>query len=168
MTIDVVYADENDNEIGSGSIGNAIDNGIAVRICRIFIRNDEAKLLIQKRSDNHLSLPGRWDQSAAGHVDAGETYEQAALRELKEEMGIIGVELTELNKFYTEETDESKVKKRFNKIFMGIYNGKVTIDNDEVSDYEWIETAELERRMLQKPDSFTEGFIEAFKIYKAL
>jgi isopentenyldiphosphate isomerase len=163
--MNVVYVDEKDQEIGSGSIADAIENGIRVRIARVFLTNSEGELLIQKRADSMNSLPGKWDQTAAGHVDEGEVYTEAAARELLEEMGISGVGLHETATFYTEETDESKTKKRFNKIFVGTYNGEVAIDNDEVSGYKWIDPEELEKQMSESPQNFTDGFIEAFKVY---
>lgn len=160
--MNIVYVDENDVVVGSGSISNAIDNGIIHRIARVFITNSEGQLLIQKRSDKHLSLPGRWDQSAAGHVDEGESYEQAAERELWEEMGIKNVLLKEIDHYYADEKDESKTRKRFNKVFWGTYNGQPVIDGHEVSDYEWVEPKEIAKYMKLKPENYTQGFIEAF------
>jgi len=94
------------------------------------------------------SLPGRWDQTAGGHVDEGEDYKTTALRELAEEMGIEGVELNEVVIFYSEEKDEKKVKKRFNKIFTGVYDGEVEIDNDEV-DFQWMSLVNVWRKSLK-------------------
>lgn len=51
----------------------------------VFVRG---KLLLQKRSATKDTFPDTWTCSVTGHVDAGETYEQAALRELQEEAGI--------------------------------------------------------------------------------
>lgn len=44
--------------------------------------------LMQKRSMNKDSFPGRWDTSSAGHIPAGCEPLESALRELKEELGI--------------------------------------------------------------------------------
>jgi isopentenyldiphosphate isomerase len=164
--MNVVYVDSKDNVVGAGSIANAVDTGIVVRISRVFLQNSKGELLLQKRADTMSALPGRWDQTAGGHVDEGEDYKTAASRELAEEMGIEGVELSEVATFYSEEKDEEKIKKRFNKIFTGVYNGEVKIDNDEVADFQWISIDELSKRMLHNPDDFTDGFIEAFKTYQ--
>lgn len=45
-------------------------------------------ILLQKRSQNKDSYPGRYDISSAGHIRAGEDHMESALRELKEELGI--------------------------------------------------------------------------------
>ena len=44
-------------------------------------------MLIQQRTLEKIIWPGRWDVSAAGGVDAGETSRQAAEREVREELG---------------------------------------------------------------------------------
>ncbi|MFM2381971.1 MAG: hypothetical protein RLZZ76_738 [Candidatus Parcubacteria bacterium] len=45
---------------------------------------------------NHSNMPGRWDNSAAGHVDAGEDYSRAVLREAEEEIGVRGITVRNL------------------------------------------------------------------------
>ena len=165
MSKDVLYVDADDKIIGSGSISNAVENGIIVRIARIFLTNSKNELLIQKRSPTVRSVPNRWDQTAAGHVDADESFDTAAARELQEEMGITGVELNLLTKYYTEETDEELTKKRFNAIYTGVYNGEVSIDHDEVSDYAWVSQESLVNRMKSDPNEYTDGFVEAYNKY---
>lgn len=61
---------------------NLLHNEIAV-----FIINDNKQVLLQKRSANKRFHPNKW-ALCAGHVDADESLETAALRELKEEVGI--------------------------------------------------------------------------------
>jgi len=68
----------------------------------------------------------------------------------------------------TVETDEAKTKKRFNKIFTGIYDGEVKIDNEEVTDFQWVHPDELSKWIQQKPDDFPDGFIQGFKIYQKI
>ena len=46
------------------------------------------QLLLQKRSRNKDSHPGCYDISSAGHIPAGSDFEDSALRELKEELGV--------------------------------------------------------------------------------
>ncbi len=57
------------------------------------VRKKEGRMqvLLQKRSQNKDSFPGCWDTSSAGHLDAGEGFDEAALRELEEELGVSGV-----------------------------------------------------------------------------
>lgn len=58
------------------------------RTVHVWVRNSAGELLLQKRSASKETHPGMWDISAAGHVAAGELSENAALRELREELGL--------------------------------------------------------------------------------
>ena len=57
------------------------------------IREKEGRvqILLQKRSQNKDSFPGKFDTSSAGHIQAGDEPLESALRELKEELGISAV-----------------------------------------------------------------------------
>lgn len=160
----IVFVDKNDNVIGAGSKEEAWEKGIIHRIARIFLFNPKGELLITKRADNLSSLPGKWDQSAAGHVDEGEDYATAAKRELAEEVGVKNVELTEREKFFTDETDETgKIKKRFSMIYTGVYDGEIKFNPEEVSTIRWILPDELSAWMNEHPEEFTVGFIKNFR-----
>lgn len=50
--------------------------------------NSNLEVLLQKRSNNKDSFPGYLDAACTGHVDAGEEYLEAAIRELEEEVGL--------------------------------------------------------------------------------
>jgi 16S rRNA (adenine1518-N6/adenine1519-N6)-dimethyltransferase len=125
--------------------------------------------LIQKRANHIISMPGRWDQSAAGHVDAGEYYATAAKRELMEEMGIENTALVERGRLFSDERDEpDKIKKRFSMLYTGTYNGEAKPNAEEVSEVRWIGQEELGAWMEARPDDFTQGFIENFKYLQSL
>ena len=44
---------------------------------------------LQKRSPNKDTFPGRWDISAAGHIESGDESRSTAVRELAEELGVV-------------------------------------------------------------------------------
>ena len=54
----------------------------------LLIKNEEGKLWIPRRCNSRPILPGYLDGSVVGHVQAGETYQQAMIREAQEEVGI--------------------------------------------------------------------------------
>lgn len=64
------------------------DPSLIHRSVMILIFNDKDEILWQKRSQGKDLYPGQWGPSASGHVDAGEEYDRAAARELKEELGV--------------------------------------------------------------------------------
>ncbi len=68
----------------------AVEVSIAVGLLR-----QQGRLLLGKRSAHRRAYPGVWDLPG-GHVEAGETIEQALVRELREELGVTPTEWREL------------------------------------------------------------------------
>ena len=87
---DVVVVNDSDEVIGTMPREEAHMKGVPHRISVIYIENAKNEILVQTR------MSGSLDHSCAGHLDPGETYEQAAYRELKEELGIEGTTIKEI------------------------------------------------------------------------
>lgn len=66
--------------------------GALHRSAHILIYNSKGEILLQLRSKNKKSHPNTWDVSAAGHVEEGENPIVTALREMKEEIGLLADE----------------------------------------------------------------------------
>ncbi|MBS3732341.1 MAG: NUDIX domain-containing protein [Desulfobacterales bacterium] len=64
------------------------DNRLLHRVVHVLVFDRRGRLLLQKRSMQKQVAPGRWDTSVGGHVDFGETVEEAMHREMSEELGI--------------------------------------------------------------------------------
>jgi len=164
----ITYVDSSDKIIGYGSRDEAINDGIIHIIVRLLVFNSNGEILIQKRS-HKVKMPNKWDQSAGGHVDEGEGYEAAGKRELLEEMGIETDNISFITKFYTEKRDSDGVTRRFNSLFaLHGYDGKITVDNDEVSGYKWISPEKLARWMSERLEDFTAGFLKTYDEYSNL
>lgn len=62
--------------------------GLWHRCIVVAILNDKNEILLQQRSQEKLTNPGKWDVAAAGHVDAGEDALSTVIRETSEEIGV--------------------------------------------------------------------------------
>jgi len=164
----IIFVDKDDNPIGAGTRQEASEKGLICRIARTFVFNSKGQLLLQKRGPN-VSIPNKWDDSAAGHVDEGEEYLAAAHREIGEELGIHNAELTEVKKYYTERFDPSDnrvVGRRFNALYKTVYDGEITPDPKELAGVQWIELLDLKKWLEEKPDDFSPGFRDSFKEFQ--
>ncbi len=80
--------DEHDRVIGVETRANVHAKNLFHRAVHIFVFLKNGEILLQQRSLKKDTAPGLFSTSCAGHVDSGENYENAALRELREELGI--------------------------------------------------------------------------------
>lgn len=146
----ILIVDENDNPIGSSTAEEARAKGLYHRICRVVLKNEKGQFLLQLRSPNKSFYPNRWTDSASGHVDVGETYEEA----------VVG-------KFLSTHTNDGIVTPVFNGVFEGRISSDQTIilKSDEVSDTRWIDFEALKEEIETSADNFTPGFIDSFNEY---
>ncbi|HWB34128.1 MAG TPA: NUDIX domain-containing protein [Candidatus Paceibacterota bacterium] len=158
----IIYVDQDDNVVGAGPIAEADARGVGRRIVRIYIYNSKGEILVQRRSERMQYMPGRWDQSVAGHVDVGEDYEAAAYRELKEELGLSGVALQEVKKIRTQHNGIPEIFIH-HMIYKGISDGPFLLDKEEVAEIKWVAPTDLHAWVEKDPEAFTPGFLATYK-----
>jgi isopentenyldiphosphate isomerase len=72
----------------------------------IWFYTSEGFILLQQRAASKVICPLLWDVSVAGHIDAGETLTSGAVREIKEEIGLI-ISESDLHKISVSESFQS-------------------------------------------------------------
>ncbi|MFB8026126.1 MULTISPECIES: NUDIX hydrolase [unclassified Streptomyces] len=87
--LDIV--DENDEVVGQASRGEATARGLRHRCVFIEARDPEGRLFVHRRTATKLVFPSHHDMFVGGVVGAGESYDEAALREAEEELGVSGL-----------------------------------------------------------------------------
>ena len=156
----IQIVDENNEPTRGATKQEAWKKGLIHRVVRISIFDEAGRLLVQKRSTQKELFPGRWDNSAAGHVDVGETYEQAALRELSEELGLKGVKLHRIGDYYVEVTDDWRHMKRFTRSYKIVLKNSLPsfhLPEDEVESVEWMDLAAVKKLVANNPGQVTDG-----------
>lgn len=158
---DVVVVDENDEVVGTMPISEAHANGTLHRISIVYVENNKGEILIQSRVDGFL------DHSAAGHVDPGESYEEAAQRELFEELGIKDVELKYVghSRTWKEKYPEEGVSHVFD-VFKCVGDPE-ELQVDEVKNVYWVRPHDVLDDMKKNESKYCGGFVESLKIYLA-
>lgn len=154
----ILIVDERNNPVGEADMFDAWEQGLIHRIARVMVEDEKGRVLLQKRTADMKMYPNCWDNSAAGHVDAGESNEVAAARELEEELGLVG-DLEEAGSYFTSAQHDDKVVKRFNHVYKTIVDStvKTTLEPDEVTEVKWFTVDEVKRLIDKHPDQVTDG-----------
>ncbi len=129
------------------------------RAVHVLLMNDQRQLLLQKRSQTKEIQPGKWDTSVGGHLSPGETYRQAAVREMFEELGVAGVPLTELYCSKIRNTVESENIRTF----LTTYNGAITFAPDEIDEIRFWSSCEIDAAL--GSGCFTPNFEEEWQMF---
>lgn len=123
---------EKDEVVGTATRRQVHENPALIhRAVGGYIFNHRKELLMQKRSKTKDMFPSRWAFSVGGHVDSGDTYERAVIRELQEELGI-QIPLHFVEKRLVKHAEETE----FWSIYLGVHEGPFphfnVIEMDEV------------------------------------
>lgn len=137
--------DECDNVTGHATRREVHSKGHIHRSVLFFIFDMEGRLFVNQRTENKEFYPGYWSVVFGGHVHAGESYEDAVRRELKEEAGI--EEEPKLLSSFKKRFDE---KDRENvRVYAIVTEQRLIVDREEIRQGEFMTIEEL-RVMLKK------------------
>ncbi|MFJ8938194.1 NUDIX hydrolase [Streptomyces sp. NPDC102365] len=87
--LDVV--DEHDEVVGRARRGDVYARGLRHRCAFIQVTDAQGRLFVHRRTSTKLVFPSLYDLFVGGVVGAGESYDEAALREAEEELGVSGL-----------------------------------------------------------------------------
>lgn len=128
----------------------------------VFLFRSDGRLLLQRRHPDKDVWPGAWDLSVAEHLKPGESYEDAAVRGLREELGVEDVAVEPLGGVVASrvEVPEAGVRDcELQQTFRCVFDGTVSPDRLEVSGIELIGMRELTVAFAERPGDFTPWFL---------
>ncbi len=164
------------------------------RAVHILVFNSKGEVYLQRRSAKKDTYPNRWTTSCSGHVDAGEDYDTAAIREMEEELGLKGAKLeagsrergarsqrqpkrggTELPAPrsplpalvpFTKHPPCRETGWEFIWIYTLTTNIEPTPDPAEISEGRWISPADFDSWIAREPKVFTPSFILVWRLWR--
>jgi isopentenyldiphosphate isomerase len=129
------------------------------RAVGLYIVNNKNQVLLQKRGHHRISFSGRWDATCGGHVKAGETPEQCAIREAKEQFGIElqAGDIEFIGSARSVDKDADKWDKQFNKHFVAFKNidlKKIQIQRGLTDEVQWVDLSHFKAKVHAKDKTF--------------
>ncbi len=123
------------------------------------------RVFLQLRGPDRDCDPNLWDSSVGGHLQSGESYDQAVMRETQEELGVT---LTAVPRRLFKLSASPSTGYEFCWVYRLSHAGPFTIDSSEAAAGRWFSAAELNERLAAQPASFTSSFRLIWARYSAL
>ncbi|MBI2133215.1 NUDIX domain-containing protein [Candidatus Woesearchaeota archaeon] len=145
MREDIVVVDEKDNFLGTEDKEKCHDGkGILHRGFIAMVYDSDSNLILARRSKKKRLWPGYWDGTVASHVREGETYEQAAKRRIKEELGISCDPKYRFKFRYAAKYDNKGIENEICAVLECSHNGKINPDSEEISELKKAKKEEIQ------------------------
>lgn len=159
--------DDADQVIGREKRKIVHAHGLKHRAVHILIVNKAGAVFLQRRSPRKDTFPNCWDSSCSGHVDTGEDYETAAIRELNEELGLTGFKPNFLEPLF-------KIKARpetgqeFIQVYRGLREGPFKLNPLEITEGKFFSLGEIDLLLKKSPGECASALVYLWPIYRKL
>ncbi len=177
--LDIV--DEQDNIIGKEDFIKVHSEGLRHRSVQIFVfeypdYRSKSKLLVAERSGKQETSSLKLHPSAGGHVRAGQTYLEAAIEELREELfydmkelphGFTFNKVGELFESHTPfyKNDTRQTNKENTILFLTEYSGPFLPNPNEINKVFWQNPDDIWKDMKSNQNKYTQSFRNALLKY---
>lgn len=116
------------------------------RVTHIWVVNKNKEVLCQRRSLKKDANPWKWMSFFGGHLKAGETFEESALAELYEE---IGLSINEKDLIFIR-LDKYAPARHFTNVYIVLWDGDIgqlSFNDEEVDEVEWMSIETLKEKI---------------------
>jgi 8-oxo-dGTP pyrophosphatase MutT (NUDIX family) len=154
----VERVDEQDRVLGTVDRGEAITRHWPHRVATIVCRDGAGRFLVHRRAADMSRFPGQYNFMVGGAAEVGESYEEAAARELTEELGVRAPV-----RFALKFLCRGAISPYWLGIHEAVVDEDITPDPAEIAWHAWVTEDEL-REMARRP-TFVADSVEALARY---
>ncbi len=158
--------DENDVVTGQAARREVHAQKLAHRAVHVLIVNGRGSVFLQKRSEHKDTHPGALSTSCAGHVDAGEDYDETVPRELHEELGLDPATLPRVEKLF-KLGPCAETGREFIWVYRMEHEGPFELNESEVSSGLWLSPKAIDSAVKLRAEEFTPSFVLIWKKWRA-
>jgi isopentenyl-diphosphate delta-isomerase len=146
--------------VGSATVAQAHQPpGWLHRAFSVHILDAAGRLLLQRRAETKTRFPLRWANACCGHPSPGQPVVRAAADRLAEELGLQGVDLTEVGLYTYSAADPTSglVEHEYDHVLLGIIDApssRILPDPAEVASLRWIDPGDLLGELRDSPSAY--------------
>ena len=153
--------DEEGQVIGKATRGECHNGSRLLHaVVHLHVFNAQGEVYLQKRPEWKDIQPGKWDTAVGGHIDYGETPEEALRREVREELGITAFEPVAMGKYVF----DSQRERELVYVYKTVYDGEVCPNPDELAGGHFFSRNEILEKIGKEffTPNFEEEYIKIF------
>ncbi|MFF7310644.1 NUDIX domain-containing protein [Streptomyces sp. NPDC008137] len=158
MSEPVERVDEQDRVLGVVERGEAIERRWLHRVATTVCRDQQGRFLVHRRQERVPRFPGQYNWLIGGAAEVGESYEEAAARELTEELGVRAPV-----RFVFKFLCDGLISPYWLGLHEAVVSHVLAPDPSEIDWYGWVTEGEL--REAVEEWSFVEDGVDAFRRY---
>jgi len=147
--------DGNDAVVGRVARREVHARGLLHRAVHVLVFDGAGRVFLQRRSMKKDIAPGMWDSSCSGHVDSGESYDAAAVRELAEELGL---RIVSVPKRFLRVEAGRETGWEFVWVYRLVHPGPFVLNPEEIDGGAWHAIDEVTRLIAEHPDDYSPSF----------
>jgi isopentenyl-diphosphate delta-isomerase type 1 len=146
-----------DEVVGQATRAEVHARRLLHRAVHVLVFGADGRVFLQQRSKLKDTSPGLWNSSCSGHLDTGEDYDTATVRELQEEIGLAVTADTRLERL-VKLTPCRETGWEFAWVYRARSDGPFTLHPAEVETGAWFTVAEVTRALAERPKDFSRAF----------
>lgn len=136
----LIVVDKDDNTLNYLPRKQVHTQKLLHRTISISVFNDKGEILLHKRSMNKDNNPGFWGNASGGHVVKGEDYDQAAHKEINEELNI-NPKLILIKKMFINDP----VHNTMTSLYKAYSNGPFEFNKEEIDEIKFFSIDKLDQ-----------------------
>lgn len=154
----LTVVDSNNSVIGQATEDEVYEKKLSHRVVHVLIFNDRGEMALQMRSAKKSFCPLHWSTAVGGRVQVGEHYDDAAVRECKEELFLD----SKPEFLYQDLYEDGTPIKRFLAVYKILFNGPFTVNKEEVDRVEFFSLPAI-KNMIRHGEKFHPELVHILK-----
>ena len=155
----VILVDDENRPLGQMEKQEAHELGLLHRAFSVFLLDSRQRFLIQQRASSKYHSKDLWANACCSHPRPEEPLLDAAKRRLREELGIQDITLVEAGSLqYHLHLDQAMQEHEYTHFFVGIYDGALDPNPEEIQDVAWVYLEELIEDVQANPQDYARWF----------
>lgn len=149
------------DEVVAQKLKEVISEKDISRVVGLWLTHKNGQILLAQRAFHKKNDPGKWGPAAASFVESNQTYEQAMVKAIENELGLKNLALEKTKKLFLSGDNQF-----FCQWFSGLVkNSEINFNKNEIVRIKWLQLEELKQWFTKEPHLFVQDMAEYLQLF---